>query len=237
MAAEVLASAGHRVAVYDQRRSPARKFVLAGRGGLNITHSEPIESFLGRYGPESRHLETAIRGFTPSDLRNWCAGLGHETFVGTSGRVFPEDFRAVPMLRSWLRRLRALGVTLHPQHTWTGWPGEGEMGFATPNGAVAVPYDAAILALGGASWPKVSSDGSWQQTLSERGVAVNPLRAANSGVHVAWSDVMVERFARPAPRSGANRRACEGCAGGCDCDGWDRSCDFIRGWHHVGCRR
>ncbi len=195
MAAEVLASAGHTVAVYDQRRSPARKFVLAGRGGLNITHSEPIDDFLARYGPERQHLEPAIRSFSPEDLREWCSGLGHETFIGTSGRVFPEDFRAVPMLRSWLRRLRALGVRLHTQHTWVGWDGESQLAFTTPTGDVVAPYDAAVLALGGASWPKVGSDGSWQQTLVEQGVEIRPLQAANSGVCVDWSDVMVERFA------------------------------------------
>lgn len=195
MAAEVLAAEGHRVAVYDQRRSPARKFVLAGRGGLNITHSESLDGFLDRYGPERTHLEASLRSFTPDDLRAWCAGLGHETFIGTSGRVFPEQFRAVPLLRSWLRRLRALGVTLHTQHAWTGWDSDEHMTFTTLTGPIAVPYDAAVLALGGASWPKVGSDGSWQQTLTGQGVNVEQLRSANSGVQVAWSNVMTERFA------------------------------------------
>ena len=195
LAAEVLAAAGHRVSVFDQRRSPARKFMLAGRGGLNITHSEPLDAFLDRYGPERQHLEPAIRSFSPEDLRAWCAGLGHETFVGTSKRVFPAEFRAVPLLRSWLRRLHALGVTLHTQHRWTGWGSDQALSFTSPEGPVEVHCDAAVLALGGASWPRVGSDGSWQSVLRARGIDVRPLQSANCGVDVAWSPVMIKRFA------------------------------------------
>ncbi len=196
MAAEVLASAGHEVSVYDQRRSPARKFVLAGRGGLNITHSEPIEDLLNRYGSDRHHLEPAIRSFSPDDLRRWCSELGHDTFVGSSGRVFPEEFRAVPLLRSWLRRLDGLGVQFHLGHRWNGWSGEGQFHFTNSEGVTSTTtFDKAVLALGGASWPRVSSDGSWQVTLAEQQIEVEPLRATNCGVEVSWSDVMTERFA------------------------------------------
>ncbi len=194
MAADVLARKGHEVAVYDQRRSPARKFVLAGRGGLNITHTEPLETFLDRYGPERPHLESSIRAFTPDDLRTWCAELGHESFSGSSGRVFPAEFRAVPLLRSWLRRLDQLGVQFHLGHRWQGWAGSQQFRFAG-NFPVVVPFDAAVLALGGASWPRVSSDGSWRNDLAEHSIEVAPLRAANCGACVEWSTVMVERFA------------------------------------------
>ena len=195
MAAEVAAANGHDVAVFDQHRSPARKFVVAGRGGLNITHSEPLEMFLDRYGPERVRLESAIRSFTPDDLQGWCAGLGHPTFVGSSGRVFPEEFRAVPLLRSWLQRLARAGVMFHPQHRWTGWDGDGALLFDRDGEPVSFAADRTILALGGASWPRVSSDGSWAALLADHGVEVRPLRAANCGVRVPWSEVMVDKFA------------------------------------------
>ena len=195
MTAEVAAANGHAVRIYDQHRSPARKFVLAGRGGLNITHSEDIEPFLDRYGSERSHLETAVRGFTPDDLRSWCEELGHPTFVGTSGRVFPEELRAVPLLRSWLRRLGEQGVTLHAQQRWTGWNDDGHLIFATSDGVVFDSPDRTVLALGGASWPRVSSDGSWAQLLTDRSVDIEPLAPANCGVQVDWSDVMVDKFA------------------------------------------
>lgn len=194
MAAEVAASNGHDVAVFDQHRSPARKFVLAGRGGLNITHSEPLDAFLNRYGPERTYLEPALRAFTPDDLRAWCSELGHPTFVGSSGRVFPEEFRAVPLLRSWLGRLGSQGVAFNPQHRWTGWDGDESLRFHTPSGEVAVAVDHVILALGGASWPRVSSDGSWAALFADRGIEVTPLAPTNCGVQVDWSDVMVAKF-------------------------------------------
>lgn len=195
MAAEVLAAEGHRVDVYDQRRSPARKFVLAGRGGLNLTHSEPIDDLLSRYGPERKNLETAIRGFGPEELREWCDVLGHETFVGSSGRVFPKEFRAVPLLRSWLRRLGELGVELHLGTTWTGWQDEQHLHFTRDGDRLVVSFDIALLALGGASWPRVSSDGSWQDILRRKSIAVETFRSANCGVDVSWSEVMIDRFA------------------------------------------
>lgn len=199
MAAEAAAGAGRRVTVYDQRRSPARKFVLAGRGGLNLTHTEPIEEFLDNYGPEREYLEEAIRGFGPDDLRAWADQLGEPTFVGSSGRVFPESFRAVPLLRAWLRRLRALGVSFEPGHRWVGWDRSGDrsaMRFVDGDGREhRVEYDAAVLALGGSSWPGVGSDGSWVEILRDAGVEVSTLRPANCGVTVSWSAPLVDRFA------------------------------------------
>lgn len=195
MAAEVAAEAGHRVRVFDHRRSPARKFVLAGRGGLNITHGEPLDRLLDRYGLDRERLEPAIRAFTPDDLRAWCARLGHDTFIGSSGRVFPVEMRAVPLLRSWLDRLRVLGVDLRPQHRWTGWDEQDMLRFESPAGVVASAADAVVLALGGASWPQVGSDGSWVDVLAARGIAVNPLRASNCGVTIGWSSHVADRLA------------------------------------------
>lgn len=194
MVAEVCALAGHRVVVYDARRSPARKFVLAGRGGLNITHSEPIELLLDRYGPERPFLEPAIAAFTPDDLRDWCKALGHETFVGTSGRVFPKELRAVPLLRSWLRRLEELGVDFRLGTRWVGWHSDDHFAFEQAGAEVEVPFDAGFLALGGASWPRVSSDGSWRHTLENQGVDVSAFHPANCGIEIKWSDVLVDRF-------------------------------------------
>ncbi len=199
MAAEVAARAGHTVAIFDQRRSPGRKFVLAGRGGLNMTHSEPIDEFLDRYGPERHHLEAAIRGFTPDDLRTWAGGLGETPFVGSSGRVFPKSFRAVPLLRAWLRRLRARGVTFTGEHTWCGWDDSGErtaLTFLDSDGnSQRYEYDAAVLALGGPSWPRVGSNGSWVTTLRDRGIDVTDLQPANCGISYPWSAPLVDRFA------------------------------------------
>lgn len=199
MAAEVLASAGHRVSVFDQRRSPARKFVLAGRGGLNITHSEPIDLLLDRYGPARAHLEPMIHAFDSDALRSWCAELGEETFIGTSGRVFPESFRAVPLLRAWLRRLDGLGVMFELGQRWLGWDeasGGQAMVFVDDGGSTrSVEFDVAVLALGGASWPRVGADGSWVDLLTERGVDIVPLQPANCGVRFGWSQVMLDRFA------------------------------------------
>lgn len=195
MAAEVLATAGHEVSVYDQRRSPARKFVLAGRGGLNLTHSEAIDDLLDRFGPERQRLEPAIRAFGPDELRAWSSSLGHETFVGSSGRVFPDEFRAVPLLRSWLRRLDELGVEMRLGARWTGWSDDQHLEFSGATGVFAVPFDRALLALGGASWPRVSSNGSWQETLGAKSITVEPLKPANCGLRVSWSEVMIARFA------------------------------------------
>jgi len=193
-AAEVLAEAGWRVTVHERMPSPARKFLLAGRGGLNLTHAEPLETFLDRYGAARARLEPAIRAFTPSDLRAWAAGLGIETFIGSSGRVFPIQMKATPLLRAWLARLDALGVTLEARSQWTGWYGEA-VTFETPHGERTQSPDAAVFALGGASWPRLGADGSWTEGFRMRGAEVTPLRPANSGFIVDWSGVFRERLA------------------------------------------
>ena len=193
-AAEVLGEAGWRVTVHERMPNPARKFLLAGRGGLNLTHSEPIESFLDRYGPARARLEPAIRAFTPSDLRAWAAGLGIETFIGSSGRVFPTEMKASPLLRAWLARLGSLGVQLVSRSRWIGWEGDALV-FETPQGRRIEQADAAMFALGGASWPRLGSDGNWVELFRARGAEVTHLRPANSGFVVRWSDVFRERFA------------------------------------------
>ncbi len=194
MAAEILATGGARVTVYDRMPSVGRKFLLAGRGGLNLTHSEPLDTFLARYGAAMPHLRAAIEAFPPQTLRAWSEGLGQSTFVGTSGRVFPQVFKASPLLRAWLRRLDQLGVEFALSHAWTGWTEKGEPRFETSNGPRTIAADATIIALGGASWPRLGSDGGWLDVLQSKGVASAPLRPANCGFHVAWSDVFRDRY-------------------------------------------
>jgi uncharacterized flavoprotein (TIGR03862 family) len=194
MAAEVLARSGAVVTIYDAMPSAARKFLMAGRGGLNLTHSEPLPEFLGRYGAAEPRLAAAIAAFTPDALRAWSEALGQPTFVGSSGRVFPEAFKASPLLRAWLRRLDAGGVRFAFRHRWTGWDDAGNLTFQTPDGVRPVPASAAVLALGGASWPRLGSDGAWTEVLAAKGVSVAPLRAANSGFTVAWSEIFKTRF-------------------------------------------
>lgn len=179
MAAEVLAKGGAKVRVIDHMPSPARKFLMAGRGGLNLTHSEPLDRFLSRYGDAQAFLSPAIRAFPPQTLIDWCHGLGIETFVGSSGRVFPETMKASPLLRAWLRRLDELGVRFALR---TRWAGEKEA-------------DAMILALGGASWPRLGSDGHWTRILENRGIKIHPFIPANSGVGIDWSSHLIERHA------------------------------------------
>jgi uncharacterized flavoprotein (TIGR03862 family) len=195
MAAQVLAQAGQTVTVYDRMPSVGRKFLMAGRGGLNLTHSEDLEAFLKRYGAQAARLAPLIEAFPPSALIAWAEGLGQETFVGSSGRVFPKTLKASPLLRAWLARLRELGVEIQTRHDWTGWDAKGALRFQTPGGEVAAPADVTILALGGASWPKLGSTGDWAARLSAQGVAVSPLKPANAGFDVAWSDVVRDRFA------------------------------------------
>ncbi len=203
MAAETLARAGLVVTVYEHMASVGRKLQLAGRSGLNITHSEPIDDFLARYGPRRARLDTAVRAFGPTELRAWCAALGEPTFVGSSGRVFPASFRATPLLRAWLARLRDLGVVIETRHRWLGWgstPGGAAdprvVRFSRADGtAIEVANDVTLLALGGASWPRVGSDGAWVEPLQRAGVDVRTLRAANCGVVIGWSERFVERFA------------------------------------------
>lgn len=195
MAAEVLAKAGKRVTIYDRMPSVARKLLMAGRGGLNLTHSEALETFLKRYGASSEWLSPLIRAYPTEAVRAWADGLGAETFVGSSGRVFPKRMKASPLLRAWLARLGALGVEVRIRHRWTGFGADGALRFETPDGEAEHHHDAAILALGGASWPRLGSDGSFVGILSGAGIVVAPLVPANMGFEVAWSDVFRGRFA------------------------------------------
>jgi uncharacterized flavoprotein (TIGR03862 family) len=194
MAAEMLARGGAAVTVYDAMPSAGRKFLMAGRGGLNLTHSEPLPEFLTRYREAMRHLAPAIDAFTPEALRAWSEALGQPTFVGSSGRVFPGAFKASPLLRAWLRRLDAAGVQFALRHRWTGWDEEGRLLFETSDGQRAVDAGATVLALGGATWPRLGSTGAWVKTLGARGVKISPLRPANCGFTVAWSDIFRDRF-------------------------------------------
>ena len=194
MAAEVLARGGADVTVYEAMASAGRKFLMAGRGGLNLTHSEPLEVFLERYREAKPHLSAAISAFSPDALRAWSAALGQPTFVGSSGRVFPDAMKASPLLRAWLRRLDAMGVRLRLRHRWTGWQADGRLVFQTPEGEHIVAAAATVLALGGASWPRLGSDAAWVKTIEAAGVRVASLKPANGGFEVAWSDLFRGRF-------------------------------------------
>jgi hypothetical protein len=194
MAAEVLAQGGAQVSVYDAMPSAGRKFLMAGRGGLNLTHSEGLPQFLTRYRQAAPRLAAAIEAFSPDALRAWCEALGQPTFVGSSGRVFPKAFKASPLLRAWLRRLDAVGVQFFFRHRWTGWDERSRLLFQTGDGERAVEAGATVLALGGASWPRLGSDGAWTTTLAAKSVAISPLRPANSGFTVRWSDIFRDRF-------------------------------------------
>lgn len=194
MAAEVLAQGGARVTVYDAMPSAGRKFLMAGRGGLNLTHSEPLPQFMPRYREAALKLQAAVEAFSPDALRAWSEALGEPTFVGSSGRVFPKAFKASPLLRAWLRRLDAADVRFAFRHRWTGWDVEGRLLFQTSSGTSAVAADATVLALGGASWPRLGSDGSWVDILASKDIAISRLRPANSGFTVAWSELFRDRF-------------------------------------------
>lgn len=194
IAAETVAAAGASVIVYDRMPSVARKFLMAGRGGLNLTHSEPLDIFLTRYGNAPPLLRAAIEAFPPQALRDWAHGLGQDTFIGSSGRVFPKTFKASPLLRAWLARLESLGVRQALRHRWLGWNEDGALRFETPQGPYSVKPRATILALGGASWPRLGSNGDWREILSSQGIAVSELKPANSGFRVAWSDSFRDRF-------------------------------------------
>ncbi|WP_269454632.1 TIGR03862 family flavoprotein [Methylomonas methanica] len=194
MASEVLSQAGLSVTVYDAMPSAGRKFLMAGKGGMNITHSEPLKQFLSRYGARRVELEPMLNDFSPDALRAWVQGFGIETFVGTSGRVFPTEMKAAPLLRAWLHRLRTNGVQFRMRHRWLGWV-ENDLCFETPEGERIIQADAVIFALGGGSWPQLGSTGIWQSILSQRGIAVEPLKPANCGFETAWSDYFRERFA------------------------------------------
>jgi len=195
MAAEALSCADVQVDLYDAMPSVGRKFLLAGKGGLNLTHAEPRAPFLSRYGERRARIEPLLDAFGSEALRAWARGLGIETFVGSSGRVFPVGEKAAPLLRAWLYRLREAGVRLHARHRWLGWTPAGALRFATPQGEQVVPADAVVLALGGGSWPQLGSDGAWVPLLMQRGVDVTALRPANCGFDIGWSEHFRARFA------------------------------------------
>jgi hypothetical protein len=194
MAAEVLARDGTEVILYERMPSLGRKFLLAGRGGLNLTHSEALPDFVARYGAAAQLLRHAVEAFPPAAVRAWCEGLGQDTFVGSSGRVFPKSFKTSPLLRAWLRRLADAGVVVKLRHRWIGWDQRGASQFETPEGRLSVDADAVVLALGGASWPRLGSDGAWAGVLRHTGLAVTPLRPTNCGFVAGWSDQFSGRF-------------------------------------------
>ena len=192
MAAEVLSEAGVRVVIHERMASAGRKLLMAGRGGLNLTHSEPLERFLSRYREAEGWMSGPVSAFTPCDLAAWAEGLGQTVFTGSSGRVFPRAMKASPLLRAWMARLAARGVSLKTRSDWQGWTTEGELAFG--DGSSERPA-ATVLALGGASWPRLGSDGSWTSLLAERGLAIAPLQPANVGFNAAWTPDFVARFA------------------------------------------
>ena len=219
MAAECLAAGGLQVDLYDAMPSVGRKFLLAGKGGLNLTHSEPLPGFVERYGAQRGQVAGWLGAFGPQALRDWVQALGISTFVGSSGRVFPSDMKAAPLLRAWLQRLRAAGVRFHMRQRWLGWDDAGTLRFAGPEGEHRVPADALLLALGGASWSRLGSDGAWVPWLQQRGVDVAPLRPSNCGFDVApaWSEHFRSRFAGEPLKSVAI---------GLD-DGWRQAGEFV----------
>jgi len=193
MAADALCSKGIAVDIYDAMPSLGRKFLMAGKSGLNLTHAEPFTAFMTRFADAEAPMTPILEALSPNAIQTWAHGLGIETFVGSSGRVFPLEFKAAPLLRAWLRRLRAAGVRIHVRHKWTGWAADGTLTFQTPAGEVLAKTDATILALGGASWPQLGSDGAWVTPLQSKGVTVAPLQPANCGFDVAWSAHMREK--------------------------------------------
>lgn len=194
MAAEVISQRGVKVDVYDSMPSLGRKFLMAGKSGLNITHAEPFERFVSRYGNRQQQIEPMLRRFGPSELRQWVHGLGIETFVGTSGRVFPVGMKASPLLRAWLKRLADSGVTFHLRHKWRGWTHDNALRFESPEGEKTTNSDAVVLALGGGSWSRLGSDGAWVPWLEQAGAGVAPLQPSNCGFDVDWSPHFRERF-------------------------------------------
>ena len=196
MAAEVLSQAGIGVEVFDAMPSVGRKFLLAGVGGMNITHSEPYPAFVSRYAERRDALDGLLQDFDAQALRQWIHGLGIDTFVGSSGRVFPTDMKAAPLLRAWLKRLRDSGVVIHTRHRWLGWNDDGSLRIAYPQGQLQLQADAVVLALGGGSWTRLGSDGAWVPLLAERAVDISPLQPSNCGFEVAaWSELLKDKFA------------------------------------------
>jgi uncharacterized flavoprotein (TIGR03862 family) len=195
MAAEMLAAKGVAVHLFEKMPSPARKFLMAGRGGLNLTHSEPMQAFLARYGRAADFMAKPLQDFSPSDLRAWCEALQQPTFIGTSGRIFPKALKASPLLRAWLNRLKNLGVTFHMRRTWEGWDANGALIFEAPGKkAETFKPDAVLLALGGASWPRLGADGGWMPILEKQNIGVEKFKPANCGFAVRWSAIFRQRF-------------------------------------------
>ena len=209
MAAEQLAAAGHRVAIFEQKPSVGRKFLMAGKGGLNISHSEPFADFVQRYD-QPEWLRPMLEAFTPTDLRAWVSGLGVETFVGTSGRVFPAEMKAAPLLRAWVARLKANGVQFHLRHHWQGVSRDGEWQFATPTGRVSHRYDAVVLALGGASWAALGADGAWLPWLAKRDVATHAFSPSNGGFTLNFSPYIQALAGEPVKSIMASTQAVSG---------------------------
>ncbi|NYH99465.1 hypothetical protein FHX63_002261 [Cupriavidus plantarum] len=227
MAAEMLAASGKRVDVYDAMPSVGRKFLMAGKGGMNLTHSEAADAFVSRYGHRAANVAPWLDAFGAQALRDWVHALGIDTFVGSSGRVFPTDMKAAPLLRAWLHRLRERGVRFHMRHRWTGFdasdaaPGAHALRFATRDGETVVHARALVLALGGGSWARLGSDGAWVPLLAARGIDVAPLRPANCGFEIAWSDIMRERHAGdPVKSVGMSLTAIDGTP-------WQRIGEFV----------
>lgn len=195
MAAEVLSQGGVKVEVFDAMPSAGRKFLMAGKGGMNITHAEPIDAFISRYGNRHSQMAPLLDTLSPQALRDWIHGLGIETFVGSSRRVFPTDMKAAPLLRAWLHRLREAGVSFHMRHRWLGWDAHDQLRFATPETEKLLKADAVVLALGGGSWAQLGSDGAWLPLLEQRSVSVAALKPANCGFEISWSEHFSSRFA------------------------------------------
>ena len=193
MAAEILSANGFKVTIYERKPTFGRKFLMAGRGGLNISHSENLDSFIKKYGMKSNIFKTVIDNFSPEKLRKWCEGLGEKTFIGSSGRIFPQSFKSSPLLRAWLGRLEKQNVIFKLNHDWLGWD-QNNLIFKTKNGKIAVPSNTTILSLGGASWPKLGSDGSWVKILEREGVKISPLQPSNCGFVTEWSVVFSKKF-------------------------------------------
>ncbi|MEW5829558.1 MAG: TIGR03862 family flavoprotein [Chloroflexota bacterium] len=194
MAAEVLSDGGLRVDLYDAMPAVGRKFLVAGSSGLNLTHAGPLDEFLSHYGTRRAQLEPFVRAFGPDELRRWASELGSATFIGTSGRVFPDEMKAANLLHAWRERLGVAGVTFHPNHKWIGWTDDGSLRFETPDGETPRRFDALVLALGGASWPQTGSTGAWAGILAGRGIPVTPFKPANCGFDVNWSEHFRQRF-------------------------------------------
>lgn len=192
-AAEILSAAGFAVTVYEQKPSLGRKFLMAGRGGLNLTHSEDFENFTKRYGDAAPWLRNYLENFTPAQLRAWCEGLGEPTFIGTSGRIFPQAFKASPLLRKWMTRLENRKVEFKLNHRWRGW-GQNDLAFDAGGERIKIKTDAVLLALGGASWPRLGSDGHWTEILEKKNISIVPLRPANCGFVIEWSEIFRSKF-------------------------------------------